>query len=194
MSELTLLVFRIAFLIALWVFVFFVVYAVRSDLFGYRTKKLPSGSSKNTAAASPRKAFLTDVQTPVSPGNINSSVKQDSAPTITPLGSIPPRTYNPGEESLELVITSGPNEGASIELSDDTVNIGRASDSTIVIRDDYTSTHHARLERRKGQWWVSDVGSTNGTFVAGQRIHTPTVLTPGTALSIGATTFEIRSR
>ena len=173
MSELTLLIFRIAFLIALWVFVFFVVYAVRSDLFGERVKKLV-GSAKKSSAGAPN-VFLSSTQAPAPSG-------PSLAPTV---GSNSPR-------ALQLVITSGPKQGESIALTTDAVSIGRSSDSSIVIRDDYTSTHHARLEYRAGSWIVNDLGSTNGTFLAGKKVTEPTPVPLNTPLSVGATTFEIR--
>lgn len=179
MSELTLLIFRIAFLVALWVFVFFVVYAVRSDLFGERVKKLV-GSAKKSSAGTPN-VFLSSTQAPAP-----SSPSSSNNPTVG--GSTP----SSSARALQLVITSGPKQGEAITLTTDAVSIGRSSDSSIVIRDDYTSTHHARLEYRAGSWIVNDLGSTNGTFLAGKKITEPTPVPLNTPLSVGATTFEIR--
>ena len=176
MSELTLLIFRIAFLIALWVFVFFVVYAVRSDLFGERVKRLV-GSAKKSSPGTPN-VFLSSTLAPAS-----------SSPSSPILGG---SAASSSARALQLVITSGPKQGESIALTTDAVSIGRSSDSSIVIRDDYTSTHHARLEYRAGSWIVNDLGSTNGTFLAGKKVTEPTPVPLNTPLSVGATTFEIR--
>jgi hypothetical protein len=78
------------------------------------------------------------------------------------------------------------------ELTTEAVTIGRASDSTLVIRDDYTSTRHAVLELRRGTWQITDLDSTNGTLVDGKRILTPVDVVPGTPISVGQTVFEIR--
>ena len=174
MSELTLLIFRIAFLIALWVFVFFVVYAVRSDLFGEKVKLLIP--SKATPAPNSQSVFLTSAQTPLA-------------------ASRPPATATPASATgpLSLVITAGAKQGESITLTSKPLSIGRSSDSSIVIRDDYTSTHHARLEYRSGKWIINDLGSTNGTFLAGAKVTEPTEVPLNTPLTIGATTFEIRA-
>jgi pSer/pThr/pTyr-binding forkhead associated (FHA) protein len=91
-----------------------------------------------------------------------------------------------------LVITSGVADGTSINLDDDLITIGRSSDSTLVIVDDYTSTYHARLSRSGEQWILTDLDSTNGTRVDGERISKPTPVPPFTPVTIGTTTFELR--
>jgi pSer/pThr/pTyr-binding forkhead associated (FHA) protein len=164
-SELTLFIFRIAFLVLMWVFVFFVVYAVRSDLFGQRVKRLTPTPRVTSPEAS---AFLTQAHGVVSPRAATSS------------------------QALALVITAGPKKGERIALGTDAITIGRASDSTLDIRDDYTSTRHAVLELRRGTWQISDLDSTNGTLVNGERISAPTAVVPGSPITVGQTVFDIR--
>ena len=168
MSELTLFVFRIAFLIALWVFVFFVVYAVRSDLFGQRVRRMNAGPSKPAAPSPAASAFLTQAH-----------------------ATLPPAPA-PAESPLSLYLTSGPLAGEKIALDGDVMTIGRASDSRLVIRDDYTSTRHASIERRNGSWFLRDLDSTNGTFVAGTKITGAVPLPLNTTISVGQTDFEVR--
>ncbi len=72
------------------------------------------------------------------------------------------------------------------------LTIGRSSDSALQIRDDYTSTNHARLARWGDDWVIQDLDSTNGTFVDGARISAPTTVAIGTPVKVGATTFELR--
>jgi pSer/pThr/pTyr-binding forkhead associated (FHA) protein len=72
------------------------------------------------------------------------------------------------------------------------LTIGRSSESGLVIRDDYTSTHHARLMLWNDQWVIQDLDSTNGTFLAGSRVMLPTPVPPNTAVTIGTTSFELR--
>jgi len=170
MSELTLLLFRIGFLIALWVFVFFVVFVVRSDLFGTRVKKLPVAK---VAVSKPDNVFLTSTGADARPAVARTPVSASNAPAA-------------------LLITSGSNRGAELALTGDAISIGRSSDSTIVIRDDYTSTHHARIENRSGTWFVNDMGSTNGTFVNSKKLTGPVELTRGMNITVGETTFEVR--
>jgi hypothetical protein len=170
MSELTLLVLRVAFLALLWVFVFAVVYALRSDLFGGRVRRVPEGAAQ--AAPAPASA----------PPAVQSL---PSAPTT---GQTRPHQ---GPASM-LVITSGGKAGLEIPLGTEPLMIGRASDAGLQIRDDYTSTHHARLLLWGSDWVIQDLDSTNGTFVDGARIDSPTQVAVGVPVKVGATTFELR--
>jgi hypothetical protein len=176
-SELTLLIFKVAFLIALWVFVFFVVAAVRRDLFGERVTKLSAAAAKQAR----------DIATVFVDGRNETDRSQPAVPG----GEL--ATSGRLSRTLELVVISGSRVGDRLALTTEPVSIGRSSDSTVVIRDDFTSSHHARLEYRSGSWVVSDLGSTNGTFLAGKRITAPTVLQIDQPLTIGATTFAIQA-
>jgi hypothetical protein len=174
MSELTLLVLRIGFLIALWVFVFFVVYAVRSDLFGQRVRKLPSAAPASAAPPAASSAFLTTAQPTLAP--------------VTEKLDVASATGAP----LHLVITSGALAGQELPLGIEDLTIGRSPDSSLVIQDDYTSTHHARLELRHGVWMLHDLDSTNGTTMNGVAVHDAVPISLNTPIAIGGTTFEVR--
>ncbi|MEO6533621.1 MAG: FHA domain-containing protein, partial [Pseudolysinimonas sp.] len=52
--------------------------------------------------------------------------------------------------------------------------------------------HHARLMLWNDQWVIHDLDSTNGTFLAGSRVMLPTPVPPGTPVTIGTTSFELR--
>jgi pSer/pThr/pTyr-binding forkhead associated (FHA) protein len=80
-----------------------------------------------------------------------------------------------GTEMVEwygmLLCTSGPTEGQRTIIEGDGVYIGRdASMAQIVINDSRVSKRHVRVMPRGGKVWAIDQGSTNGTFVGGQRI------------------------
>jgi len=167
MSELTLLLLRIGFLILMWAFVFAIVYALRSDLFGTRVRRMPSPS-----AAAPG--------LPVPAAAAAPAPRASSAPAAG------------GPPARRLVITSGAKEGLELALEGDQLTIGRSADSGLVIRDDYTSTHHARLMLWDDVWMLQDLDSTNGSFVKGKKVGAPTAVPPNTPVSIGTTTFELR--
>lgn len=172
MSELILLLLRIGFLLLMWFFVFGVVYSLRADLFGVRVRKLPVEATASAPAPAPA-----------------------AAPAAKPASSRP-TTTGPATVATakRLVITSGPKAGLELPLSADSLTIGRSSESALVIRDDYTSSHHARLMLRGDSWAIQDLDSTNGTFVAGQRVSgSPVALSLGTPIKVGATTFELRA-
>jgi pSer/pThr/pTyr-binding forkhead associated (FHA) protein len=165
-SELTLLLLRLLFLAVMWAFVFAIVYALRSDLFGQKARRLPVPAA---AAPAPRAA-----PSPTAP---------KPAVARTPVGSL---------DATRLVITSGAKEGLEIDLPEEQLTIGRSHESGLVIRDDYTSTHHARLLRWPEGWVIQDLDSTNGTYLDGTRVHVPTAVPLNTPVKIGTTSFELR--
>jgi hypothetical protein len=92
-----------------------------------------------------------------------------------------------------LVVTAGPLTGTKITLGEQPILIGRADDSTLVLTDDFASSRHARLTNRGGQWYVEDLGSTNGTYLDQQRVQGPLLINPGQPIRIGQTALELRT-
>ncbi|MGH3642325.1 MAG: FHA domain-containing protein FhaB/FipA, partial [Mycobacterium sp.] len=72
----------------------------------------------------------------------------------------------------QLIVTDGALAGTRIQLGSQPVLIGRADDSTLVLTDDYASTRHARLSPRGSEWYVEDLGSTNGTYLDRAKVTT----------------------
>jgi pSer/pThr/pTyr-binding forkhead associated (FHA) protein len=71
----------------------------------------------------------------------------------------------------ELTIETGPDAGHSHRAGDNALRLGRSPDNDIILRDPATSGHHARVERRGDEFWIVDLGSTNGTLVNGEPIQ-----------------------
>lgn len=162
MSELTLFILRLAFLGLLWAFIFAIVYALRTDLFGP-----PRRRAEDEAKPAERPSGLA--------------------------GSSPLSPTGPGGVASRILITSGPKEGLEMELlPEEQFTVGRSGDSRLVLRDDVTSTHHARLMLWNDQWMIQDLDSTNGTFVDSKRVSIPTPVPMNTPIRIGTTTFELR--
>ena len=171
MSELTLLLLQIGFLVLLWFFVFAVVYSLRADLFGVRVRKLPEPAA---AGAAPT-----------------------AAPAAAPRATKPATKKSKGGKATtdtvsRIVITSGPKAGLVLPLGTEPLTIGRSSESGLVIRDDYTSSHHARLMLWGDQWMIQDLDSTNGTWHNGERVASPVPVLVGAPIKVGATTFELQ--
>ncbi|MEU9980439.1 FHA domain-containing protein [Streptomyces sp. NPDC050856] len=168
MSELTLTVMRLGFLAVLWLFVIVAVQVIRSDLFGTRVTQ--RGSRRE--AARPQQSAR---QTPTPPQQRQQSGRQRrGAPT-------------------KLVVSEGTLTGTTVALQGQTITLGRAHDSTIVLDDDYASSRHARIyPDRDGQWIVEDLGSTNGTYLDRTRLTTPTPIPLGAPIRIGKTVIELR--
>ena len=93
----------------------------------------------------------------------------------------------------QLVVTEGALQGTAIALSDTPVTLGRGNDCTLVLDDDYASTHHARLVPEGEAWLVEDLGSTNGTYLGRAKVTRPTAVPVGTPIRIGKTSLELRS-
>ena len=166
MSELTLTVMRLGFLAVLWLFVIVAVQVIRSDLFGTRV----------TQRAAVRRPEPQRRQPPPQQAarDRRGGRQRRGAPT-------------------KLVITGGSLAGTTVALAGQTITLGRAHDSTIVLDDDYASGRHARISPdRDGQWIVEDLGSTNGTYLGRNRLTTPTPIPLGTPIRIGKTVIELR--
>ena len=91
-----------------------------------------------------------------------------------------------------VLVVSGRNPGERAELDQAPIIIGRGNDAAIRLDDDYVSTRHARIAQSGDQWFVEDLGSTNGTYVGTVRISEPTAITTGTQVRIGKTILELR--
>ncbi|MEU3410621.1 MULTISPECIES: FHA domain-containing protein FhaB/FipA [unclassified Streptomyces] len=175
MSELTLTVMRLGFLAVLWLFVIVAVQVIRSDLFGTRVTQ--RGSRRE--AARPQQGA-------------RQQARQQAAP--------PPQRGQQGgggrrgrNAPTKLVVTEGTLTGTTVALQGQTITLGRAHDSTIVLDDDYASSRHARIyPDQNGQWIIEDLGSTNGTYLDRTRLTTPTPIPLGAPIRIGKTAIELR--
>lgn len=92
-----------------------------------------------------------------------------------------------------LLVTGGPLVGTSMKLGSSDIFIGRSPASTLVLNDEYASGRHAHLYRSGDEWWIEDLGSTNGTFVDDERLVEPRKLSLGVNVRIGQTTLELVS-
>ena len=180
MSDLTLTVMRLGFLAVLWLFVIVAVQVIRSDLYG-------SKATQRTATATGRRSPPTATGVPTG--------RQQPAPPQQqgrrPQGQDGGRARRSGP--THLVVTQGSLAGTTVALAGQTITLGRAHDSTIVLDDDYASSRHARIyPDQSGQWIVEDLNSTNGTYLDRTRLTSPTPLQPGVAIRIGRTVIELR--
>ncbi|MGH3621633.1 MAG: FHA domain-containing protein FhaB/FipA [Sciscionella sp.] len=98
-----------------------------------------------------------------------------------------------GRQPRQLVVTHGALAGTRISLNGRPILIGRADDSTLVLDDDYASTRHARLALRQNDWYVEDLGSTNGTYLDRAKVTAPLRVPLGVPIRIGRTVIELRS-
>jgi pSer/pThr/pTyr-binding forkhead associated (FHA) protein len=122
-------------------------------------------------------ARLSDTMHGLPPSALTAAVTP-TQPQMAPLAS--------------LLVRSGTLKGRRLPVKVPVVNIGRADFNDVVIADPSVSTSHAKLQRRDDVWILSDLGSTNGTFVEGERLSGEVALGPGTTVKFGevAVLFE----
>src|SRR5450759_540974 len=80
---------------------------------------------------------------------------------------------------FQFVMHSGPNTGRIYPLEASEIIIGRDASNLIGINDAEVSRKHAKLTQQNSTFVIQDLGSTNGTYINGQRITTPQELKPG---------------
>lgn len=90
------------------------------------------------------------------------------------------------------VTNEGPTRGTSYEIRVPLSHIGRGAHNDVVIPDDSVSDTHAKIQRREDGWFIVDVGSTNGTYVAGQRITSECRLDAEPAVRFGGVKMVFR--
>ena len=112
------------------------------------------------------------------------AVSRDPTPASAPALAVLPLA--------SLLVRSGALRGRRLPITLPVVNIGRADYNDLVIADPSVSTTHAKLQRKDDVWVLTDLGSTNGTYVEGEPVTGETALTPGTTLRFGdvAALFE----
>lgn len=88
-------------------------------------------------------------------------------------------------QTFQLVMRAGPNPGKVFTLSKGEVVIGRDLNADVAINTAEVSRRHARLHLDSGVYIVEDLGSTNGTFINGQRLTTPVPLRTGDLIMLG---------
>jgi pSer/pThr/pTyr-binding forkhead associated (FHA) protein len=165
MSELTITLLRLGYLVLLWVFVLSAIAVLRRDL-------APRGAPR-ASRAERRRAEAAPAAAGASAGAAAPAPSRRSGPT-------------------RLVVTTGPLTGTTLPLSSASILIGRSPGCTLVLDDDYSSSRHARIFPQGDQWYVEDLGSTNGTFIGDTQVSGPQPLAPGVGVRIGQSVVELQ--
>ncbi|MDP8955554.1 MAG: FHA domain-containing protein [Actinomycetota bacterium] len=95
------------------------------------------------------------------------------------------------EPRTVVVLAEQGNRLASVPLQGN-LQVGRADACQIKLSDTYVSSFHARIFSRDGQWFVEDLGSTNGTYMNQRRVTSPVEVRAGDRIRVGKTTLEFR--
>ncbi len=149
-------VIKVLFVVALYLFLFYVARSMRGHVVGPPVEA-PAAS---TAAATPRRP-PTDDSPPLAP--------QDRSIAVFDAAGIP---------------TTHPVSG--------TLVLGRGESADVQLDDEYASERHASFTVVGSRIVVEDLGSTNGTTIAGQGIDGRVEAAPGTTVIVGRTKVVIR--
>lgn len=107
---------------------------------------------------------------------------------------VPPPVYPPApvrparpKAAAWLVVHGGPGVGRSFQLNVGDTRVGRSAENDIVLEDPEVSKQHVLIREQGGRFTIQDVGSTNGTFVNGQRLYSVQMLYDGDQVQLGQT-------
>jgi len=118
-----------------------------------------------------------------------ADLPSESKRTVS-LSALSPEAIASGEAIVaKLSFESGPFAGRVVALPKEMVTVGRAPDNDVVVSDPATSGRHGRIEVRAGAFWISDLGSTNGTLVNGEPVIEKQ-LADGDLIAIGQNTMR----
>ncbi|WP_062314197.1 FHA domain-containing protein FhaB/FipA [Demequina rhizosphaerae] len=172
MSQLSITLLRMGFLVLLWTLVLSAIAVLRADLYGTRITARGRGRES-------RREHDARAEKTASPSRAATGIRTGSISTKDPSAG-------------HLAVTSGPLKGTTIPLGTAPVLVGRASTCTLVIDDDYCSARHCRIYLEGDRWMVEDLGSTNGTYLGNQKVTDPVPFREGDVIRIGATALELR--
>lgn len=91
------------------------------------------------------------------------------------------------------VVNEGASKGTLYRIRRPLAHIGRGEHNDLIVTDDSVSDSHAKIQRRESGWFVVDMNSTNGTYVAGERIRGERALGATTAVRFGGVKVIFRS-
>jgi pSer/pThr/pTyr-binding forkhead associated (FHA) protein len=130
-----------------------------------------------------------DEATSVIPAWQHSAAPEDSKRTVS-LQAVPTEQITSGSGIAALLtFETGPFAGRIVAVPSQMISLGRAPDNDVVVGDPATSGHHTRIDVRGGAFWISDLGSTNGSLVNGEPVIEKQ-LSDGDLISIGQNTIR----
>jgi pSer/pThr/pTyr-binding forkhead associated (FHA) protein len=153
----------------------------------------PAEQPQAAAPAPPRPAAPAPAAAPApssaahlkSTGYFPSPPSSSGPPAVTPTPPPAPHAAVGGSVLGRFLVRSGALKGQRLLVKVPIVNIGRADYCDLVIPDDSVSSQHAKLTRREGVWVLTDLDSTNGTLVDGERIQGEVPIAPGAFVRFG---------
>jgi pSer/pThr/pTyr-binding forkhead associated (FHA) protein len=109
-----------------------------------------------------------------------------------PAASQPAPRRKPRARPRSLVVTEGDEPARTYPMEEEPISIGRADACKVILGDTYVSQVHARVFPKDGEWFVEDLGSTNGTYLNRVKVSAPSQVGVGDEIRIGKTTLEVQ--
>jgi len=170
-------IFKICFLVLLYLFFFRVLRAVWTEVNAV-SSPAPAGGQERTSRRARTRAAKAAAPMMAAPAA--------SAPAPAPFEPLPPTV------ATSLVAIEPPQlVGIEYPLVDN-MSMGRGAAASIVLDDNFLSQRHASFEYRDDTWFVTDLGSTNGTYVDRTKVDRSARLEIGSQVQVGNIIFEVR--
>ena len=162
---------------------------VGSEEFRFRADGASAGE-RSAQPPAPARAPAPTRPTAAPSATSTPKPEPDPSPTATP--------YVPSSQARRplatLVITNvGPTNGQKFDVRVPLAHIGRGTHNDIAINDDSVSESHAKLQRRDDGWFLTDLGSTNGTYVGGSRFSGERKLDRNSELRFGGVKMSFQA-
>ncbi len=132
--------------------------------------------------------LLVNVIPPVATSGVGSLLTQHHESLVAPLDLAPLLESSSSARHVPHILVQLPNQRQqAVAITTMRLTIGRQPDNTVILDDDKASRHHATIEFDGQVYWVTDLASTNGTFLGQERLtaNTPTRWDPEISLHIG---------
>ena len=171
------------------------------------TREIPQPVAQSDRGSSPSSSAVTRfIERPAFLESLAGAAQRPDepeapAPSVTPTGT-GPIPFSEGSTvildpatlptpDMQLVANTGPAQGSVFEVGEAGATLGRLPDNSICLTDGRLSRHHAQIDFRDGAYWLTDLGSQNGTLVNDRPLTEPHRLRAGDSIELGTTRLTV---
>lgn len=174
------------------------VFRIGTEEFRFYADVLPVSAA---AVLAPPEAVSAPAVAPAPvPAPASAPASAAATPAAAPVAAAPvaaaPVASGPARPPLAIMEVvgdgSGIARGTTFSVTSVLAHVGRGGHNDVVIIEESVSDSHAKMQRRDGVWHVTDLGSTNGTYVNGRRITVEERLAPDAELRFGGVKLLFR--